>query len=350
MKKINLSFPMRITIALVTVALTACATSPPENPWNTVNRGYSVASEEEATELNALMQPCIDYARESFPKAANLFNAGLPPDTHFGVAGFSDAKRNFWVEVTGVEGDRIDGSISVEHVVVNGRDYTRGDKFGLTKAEIVDWLIVYPDRPEEGNWLGRYLLLRQDDLVSGACNPYDPEFQHFRFIAMEYSFVPPNPERWSVPKKKSERLDMQLEQYGEGPHEHNMMYSIHFKDPVFQTEQEMIDFLKAGKDDFGDPDRYTLLKRDIEAYSGHQTKCVRSQQVVEDKQALLSDETRERGLMIVEHLQLVCIHPRIPTMAVGLTYVHAHQPDHRDPQVDEKVDAIFESLAFRMHD
>ena len=350
MKKIDLSFRMRVTIALVAVALTACATSPPENPWQTVNRGYHVESEKEAMELNALMQPCMDYARKEFPQAANLFKAGLSRDTHLVVESFTDAKRNFYIEVTGIDGDRINGRINGKHVVVKGHEYAHGDKYGLTTAEIVDWLIVYPDRPEEGNWLGRYLLLRQDDLISGACNPHDAEFQHFRFFALEYSFVPPDPKGWSVPKKGTEGMDLAMEQEGKGPHEHNAVYSNHRRVPVFQTEQEMIDFFTVPRDDFGNPDRYTLLTRELGVYPGHQTKCLRSHQVVEDKQALFSDKTRERGLMNVEHLQLVCVHPRIETMAVAITYVHSYEPDQRDLQVDEKVDAMFESLAFRMHD
>ena len=339
----------RISFVFVTALLTACATStaPPSNPWQTVSRSYAPGSAEERTRLNAFLQPCINHARETFPQAVSRFEAGLPAGTDFVVVARRRSGSTFYVLVNDIDGSQIDGRIANPKVHVDGRDFVHGDKYALATTDIADWLITYPDRPEEGNLLGKYLLLRQDGLVSGPCDPYGSEFRHFRFFEMEYSFVPPDPKGWEV-SSEANGHDFLMQQGRNDPNKFNAVYAMHFDVPVFKTDQEMIDSISRSKsDDFGNPKRYTLLKHDVAADTAHEARCVRSIQVVEDKQALLSEETRERGLMIVEHLQLACIHPRIDTMAVAITYLHTHPPGRRDPEVDEKADTVFKSLAFK---
>ena len=276
------------------------------------------------------------------------FEAGLPAGTAFLVVARRQSGSTFYVLVNDIDGSEIDGRIANSKVHVDGRDYVHGDKYALAVADIADWLVTYPDRPEEGNLLGKYLLLRQDGLVSGPCDPYDSEFQHFRFFEMEYSFVPPDPKEWEVSGKTNSQ-DILMQQGRNDPNKYNAVYATHYEVPVLKTDPEMIDYVfrKSRGDDFGDPERYTLLKHDISPYTGQEARCARSHQVVEDRQALLSEETRERGLMIVEHLQLVCIHPRIINIAVVITYIHSYLPGRRDPEVDEKADRVFKSLAFK---
>ncbi|NNJ97260.1 MAG: hypothetical protein HKP12_08870 [Gammaproteobacteria bacterium] len=74
---------------------------------------------------------------------------------------------------------------------VRGQAHAAGDTIELAIADVVDWLISYDDRPEKGNLLGKYMLMRQDVLMSGPCDPQHREFKHFRLFRSDYSFVPP---------------------------------------------------------------------------------------------------------------------------------------------------------------
>jgi hypothetical protein len=49
--------------------------------------------------------------------------------------------------------------------------YAPGDNISVNKSEIVDWYIIHKDRPAEGNMIGKYLLLKQDGLAAGTCDP-----------------------------------------------------------------------------------------------------------------------------------------------------------------------------------
>ena len=349
MKIFNSPAWIRIGAALVTFALTACATpstTPPRNPWASPDREYNFSSQETNADLNALMQPCIDHARETFPEAAVRFDAGLPPETLFVVVAFSDYGTTEYVFVDATDATQING-LMYRDSRVNGRRYDRGDRISLDITDVVDWLIQYPDRPEEGNLTGKYMLLRQDGLAHGACNPQDSEFQHFRFFAWEYSFVPPGVEGWEADGQTND-ADMSMQEKGDSPNELNTLYANGYSAPAFATDQEFIDkIIEVEKKNLGDPARYTLFEHRVAAYTEHETRCVRSHQVIEDNQALLS-KSGERGPMTREILSLACVHPRMNTMVVGITYSHRYQPGHRDPAFTEKADTVFKSLAFKI--
>jgi hypothetical protein len=305
---------------------------------------------EEAADLEALMQPCIDYARESFPEAAVRFDAGLPPKTIFAVVARDDCGAHFYVGVDAIDATMVHGQISDDRHVC-GRLYEKGGKISMDRADLVDWLVIYPDRPEEGNLTGKYLLLRQDGLASGACDPQDPEFQHFRFFEMEYSFVPPDPKGWKVRGKEVVSgmglVDFTMQEDGDSPNEVNTLYAARYESPSFATDKEFVEKLKeVEKKNLGDPDRYTLLEHDVADDTVHEARCARSHQVIEDRQALLS-KSGDRGPMIREILSLWCVHPLMETTIVGITYTHRYQPGYRNPEFTERADTVFKSLAFK---
>jgi hypothetical protein len=337
-----------ILSASILILLQACATtSSNENPWATPDRGFSVSSEKEKTELLAFMQPCVEPARETLPEVALRFKAGFPPETFFYVVARTDNEYNFFVEVKAIDGNRIHGRIQ-SAADVNGRHYASGDEYSLAIADTVDWLVIYPDRPEEGNLLGKYMLLLQDGLMFGPCNPQDSELQHFRLFRENYSFVPPSGAGWKLHGKYADS-DVSLQKDGEGPNELNTIFAVRYKVPLFKTDQELVTkIMEAEKKNLGDPNRYTLKEHTVTAYTEKETRCALSHQVIEDKKALLA-KSGERGPMIREILSLVCVHPREWDTAVNLTYSHRYQPGHRDSEFTDKANTIFNSLAFKTY-
>jgi hypothetical protein len=320
-----------ILTACILILIQACATtSSIENPWISPDRGFSVSSVEEETELLAFMQPCVDHARETLPKVALRFKAGFSPETFFYVVARKDNKRHFILEVNAIDGSRIHGR-TLSAADVNGLHYASGDEYSLAMTDIVDWIVIHPDRPEEGNLLGKYMLLLQDGLMSGPCNPQNSELQHFRLFRENYSFVPPRGAGWKLHGKYADS-DVGLQKDGEGPNELNTIFAVRYKVPLFKTDQELVTkIMEAEKKNLGDPKRYRLKEHTVTAYTEKETRCTLSHQVIEDKKALLT-KSGERGPMIREILSLVCVHPRERNTAVNLTYSHRYQPGYRDSE------------------
>jgi hypothetical protein len=260
------------------------------------------------------------------------------------TSGADDHPPNFYVRVKKVDDGRIHGRIVSNGVILDGRHYRWGKKYKLAATEIVDWLIIYADRPEEGNLLGKYMLFRQDGLMTGACDPQHAEFRHFRLFRESYSFVPPIAAPWRL-YGQSKDADAVVQEYGAGPDEANTVYSVRYEVPVFETDLDFVHFVQeTEKKNLGDPDRYTLREHDVSTYSQRGARCALSRQIIDDNAAL--KRTGERTSMIREIRALVCIHPGQGTTAVALTYSHRYQPGHRDAEFNAKTSAVFESLAF----
>jgi hypothetical protein len=190
------------------------------------------------------------------------------------------------------------------------------------------------------------MLLIQDGLISGPCDPQNTEFQHFRLFRENYSFVPPSGAGWKLHGKYADS-DVGLQKEGEGPNELNTIYAVRYKVPLFKTDQELVTKIKETEEkNIGEPNRYTLKEHTVTTYTEKETRCGLSHQVIEDKKALLA-KSGERGPMIREILSLICVHPRQWDTAVNLTYSHRYQPGHRDPEFTDKANTIFHSLAFK---
>ena len=304
--------------------------------------------------LVASMKPCIDFARDTFPEVLSRYENGLPGGTELKAIVFDDEKYTSQVSVWAVEDDLIQGRISRRHTI-EGKLYAPGDNISINKSDIVDWYIIHKDRPAEGNMIGKYLLLKQDGLAAGVCDPHDIEFQRFRFFAQNYSFVPAGTEGWEM-QLPPEGQDMLMLEKGASPNEVNTLSSTRYKFPLIDSKQELVEttrgFMEYAPED---PDRYTITEHEIAPYTKKQTMpvnfnslamCVVSRQVIADTQAFLL-ESGEQGTMIRETQTLVCVHPTERDRAVVLNYSHRYQPGNRDPEFLNKAGQVFESIAFK---
>jgi hypothetical protein len=313
-----------------------------------------VESNAEQAHLLASMQPCIDRARATFPEALRRFESGLPDGTDFRAIVFDDEKFNAQLRVWFNYDERIEGRLTGLHTI-KGKTYGPGDIVSVDKADVVDWYIIYRDRPAEGNMIGRYLLLKQDGLASGACDPDDIEFQRFRFFASDYSFVPPGTDGWEMLLPR-EGQDMLMLEKGDSPNEINTLSSARYQFPEIGSTRELVDatrrFMAYQPED---TDRYRLIEHEIEPYARKETTpvtfnslamCAVSRQTVADRQAALAD-SGETGLLIRESRTLVCVHPVETDIAVVVNYSHRYLPGNRDPEFVSKADEVFASIAFK---
>jgi hypothetical protein len=348
--------PYQLIVICVSCLLLSCASIPGDtpSPWDFPNRGYSISSSAEQVHLVASMKPCIDFARSTFPEVLSRFERGLSEGAALKVIVFDDEKYTSQVTVWTVEDNLIHGRISRRHTI-EGKLYAPGDNISINQSEIVDWYIIHKDRPAEGNMLGKYLLLKQDGLAAGACDPHDIEFQRFRFFAKNYSLVPPGTDGWEM-RVPREGQDMLMLEKGAGPNELNTLSSTRYKFPLINSKQELVDTTRGFMEYVPeDPDRYTIIEHEIVTYTKKETMpgnfnslalCVVSSQIVTDMRALLL-KSGEKGIMIRETQTLVCVHPTERDRAVVLNYSHRYQPGNRDPEFIDKARQVFESIAFK---
>jgi len=334
----------------------SCASIPGEtpSPWDFPSRGYSISSAAEQAHLVVSMQPCIDFARDTFPEVLNRFETGLLADAELKAIVFDDEKFTSQISVWTAEGNQIHGRISNIHPI-KGKLFGPGDNISINKSDIVDWYIIHQDRPAEGNMIGKYLLLKQDGLAAGACDPHDIEFQRFRFFAQQYSFVPPGTDGWEM-RAPREGQDVLMIEKGAGPDELNTLSSSRYRFPIVNSHQELVDTTRGFMEfDPADAERYTVIEHEIDPYTkkpampinfNSLTMCVVSRQVVADKQAIFL-KSGKKGTMIRETQTLICVHPTERDVAVVLNYSHRYQPGNRDSEFIDKANQVFESVAFK---
>jgi hypothetical protein len=340
------NLPFIVFIVGAVVWLQACATKPipPENPWVTPDKGYSVSSQEEQLKLIELMKPCIKHARAGFADAYREYTENAPPNTTFSVVALNDQNATFYADVTNVHESYLLGRI-LGGQRVQGHSYNASDVIKLDTGDVVDWLISYPDRPEKGNLLGKYMLMRQDGLMSGPCDPEHREFRQFRLFRSDYSFVPPIGHGWEFVEGDADADVSLVNRNAKGPDEVNVLMAARLQAQVFTTDRELIEKIsEIQKKDVEDNGCASLKLHKVTAYNHKKTRCVYSHRVFDDRQALLSNA--ERGFMIREILSLACVHPAKQDTVVALSYSHRYHPGYRDLEFEDNAAAVFESLAF----
>jgi len=336
---------IRLVIVSATCLLAACATPYLSNPWETPNRYIRIPISEQA-QFNASLQPCIEHARKTFTDAKQRFQDGLPNGGNLYAIVFNDEEGTSYIEVDSADNDQIDGYVNFGNRI-KGEAYAAGDSITLEQSELVDWSITYPDRPADGNLISKYMLLKQDGLAMGDCDPTDTELQHYRYFSVNYSFVPPGTDGWKL-LEPGEGIDVIMQERDEALEVINTIDSARYRIRSKNSDQQLIDQV-ASFGNYGDQTgvRYKVVKLEAAIYSKKETRCARAQHTVEDKEALLAKSGR-RGFMIRDVQTLLCVHPLAETIAVVLNYSHLHHPDKRDPEFVNKADKVFESLTFTM--
>lgn len=348
-----------VTVLMLAVVIFALplvsASAQPGNPhpFRAPERGYGAdPGDLSIAEVNALLEPCTEYARGTFPEAADRLETGLLTGARLFVISRTTRPFNqFYIEVDEVAGELIHGRMnSAGGMNVAGRTYQHGDSITLPVSEVFDWLIDSADRPEEGNLLGKYILRLDDGLVSGPCDPEGDELSRLRIYQPGYSFIPPDVEDWNVygPTRDAE---VTLQKSDESLDTVDTIFSVRYRarERMSETNQAFADYVeRTEQKNLGSRRRYTLLEHEVLPYTESENRCVMSRQVIEDKEALRA--TGERTLMIREIMGLTCAHPMNRRVVVRVEYAHRHPVGQRNPEFIDIAADMFGTLAFSQPD
>ena len=336
----------RLITASFACLMSACATlstSRSFNPWQFPNRDYRISSIAEQVRLLASMEPCNEYARDTFPETLRRYENGSLEGAKLIATVFDDEKLNSQLKVHVAEGEQIHGRMSGKHVI-RGKLYAAGDEVSVNTADIVDWYVIPRSGPPEGNFIGKYLLLKQDGFEPGDCNPNDIEFQRYRYFSINYSFVPPGTDGWEM-RGPGDGWDMSMHNEGQSPDELNTLSSFRQRIPVIDSMQKLIAKTRTHMG-YGPEtaDRYTVLEHKVEAFTKKEALCALSQQVIHDNEALLV--SLKRVSMTREVQTLLCVHPYDKSIGIKLNYSHLYYSGNRGAEFIDRAKKVSESLAF----
>ena len=334
---------IRLIILNATCLLVSCASPYTSNPWETPNRYIRIPLSEQE-QFNASLQPCIEHARKTFAEANDRFQDGLPRGGVLYAIVFNDQQETSYIEVDSSDTGSISGYVNFGNSI-NGENYSTGGNITLPRSDLIDWSITYPDRPAEGNLLSKYILLKQDGLAMGDCNPTHIELQRYRYFAVSYSFVPPGTDDWELGEPE-DGADVIMQEKDKDLDEINTINSSRYRISPGISDQQLIEQVRAfGEYGSEEGIRYNVVKLEADTYTKNETRCARAQHTVEDKEALLA-KSNKRGFMVRDVQTLLCVHPVAKQVAIVLDYSHSHHPGKRDSEFINKANKVFESLAF----
>jgi len=333
-------------LAYLVPALVAAQGNP--NPFAPSNRGYGNAEGRPSVdELVQWMEPCERRARESLPEIAARYRDGVPEDTRVLVTTRRDNPiQQFYVFFDYLRDGIVFGRMGND-MYVGEEWFDYGDPYDVPLAEVVDWTISRPGQPNEGDLLGKFALRVADGLLVGPCDPDDAELTRFRTYQPGYSFAPPIGDGWVVSPGEG-AVDVSIQRDDIERDMLDTVFSIRFRLRKRVAEMSDVDFADwfiESEADLIDDQRSRALEHTVVRSGDRAERCFRSNEVVEDSQALRRS-TGERVLMLREHIALICFHPENPRLLVSIDYMHRHPVGVRDASVDARAAVIFESLAF----
>jgi hypothetical protein len=345
------TFNQSISLPFVAFACLFPVSGFAENPWITPNRSSFPFTEEEYAELDEMMNPCSDDARQTFPQVARRFGESDDDKSTLYVmvrtSGVDDKPPNFFLNVRKVEEGSIAGRIATDGVVVDGRRYRLGKKFTADISSVIDWLIVHEDRPEEGNLLGRYLLLRQDGLMSGPCDPSHRELRRSRIFRETYSFAPPEKFNW---KLRGGLNDLEVSLFkpdSTGSDMHAAFVGRYSSCELCENSDDIVNNLKSlvESKEIVDAKGFALTSYEVMSFDHPQASCAELRLISKGRD-LESQQSGQQVIVTREILEIACIHPWKKDEGITLGYIHHYVTGARDPDLDSRVAELFESLAF----
>ena len=232
---------IRLIIINATCLLVSCATPYLRNPWETPNRYIRIPVSEQE-QFNASLQPCIEHARKTFDEAKNRFRDGLLGEGVFYAIVFNDQKESSYIEVDSSDSGLIRGYVNFGNSI-KGENYTAGDYIILPQSDLIDWSITYLNRPADGNLLSKYILLKQDGLATGDCDPADAELQHYRYFSVNYSFIPPGTDGWALDDPGA-GSDMIMQEKDKDRDEINTITSSRYRIPSIISDKQLIELVR----------------------------------------------------------------------------------------------------------
>ncbi len=157
-----------------------------------------------------------------------------------------------------------------------------------------------------------------------------------------YSLMPLNEPGWMIGVRNSYQLA--LLKRGEDPEGTLAIQATLVNLPAFSTDEELARLVKDRQAQDTDPQRFTVMKHEVTAYSQQGTACVKSHLVTEDHMAVKRSGTP--GDMVLEALTLTCPHPKDRHVGVNITYSQRYYPEQKDPAFLGKATRVLSSIEF----
>jgi hypothetical protein len=153
----------------------------------------------------------------------------------------------------------------------------------------------------------------------------------------------PNEKGWVVGVRTPLRIV--LGKRGESPDETLVIEANVMEGPSpLQSNEELLRIAKEVATANTNPLRFSYLKREFSPYVEKGNNCVRFHITAEDHEVV--KRSRKTEHMILEKLDLLCVHPKSKRVAVGVQYSQRYYPDQRDPRFLEKATSVLDSIEF----
>ena len=311
----------------------------------------------EQTKLNCQI-PCLEFVAEGIggvpPESFNrrlklMIRRRLGPGRERTLKNYTNDRINRFCELTGksTKPSGLSGKVASEGVVIDGRRYRRGKKLVVDSADVMDWVIIHPDRPEEGNLVGRYLLLRQDGLLEGPCDAGHPELLRPRIFRETYSFAPPAGIDW-VLRGGLNDLELSLFRAGGTAADLHAVFVGRYADcDACRSPDELVEALTGFMETGGaeEPKEFSLQDYDVAPYPSERAVCARL------RFRSLGQGVQLAGGQVAEQVfreiaEIACVHPSAAAEGLTLGYIQHYVPGARDPELDDRIEELFASLAF----
>jgi hypothetical protein len=117
-----------------------------------------VRLQDTARKMEEAIEPYVEKAKKTYPKAKKRFLKGLPPQYTFLVTVKLTEGIKYeivFITVEAIANHRIYGRIASDIEIL--KNYKADDKYDCPEEEILDWTIQLPDGSEEGNFVGKFL-------------------------------------------------------------------------------------------------------------------------------------------------------------------------------------------------
>lgn len=196
------------------------------------------------SDMERMVAPYVEMSRRTYPSAKARFLEGLPAGYTFYVTipiQDEQAKtfEQVFLRVESISNDTITGKIASE--TQPSFKYKRGDSVTCKESEVRDWTISNPNGSEEGNYVGKFLDVVQDERVPliikvGISEDGTPKSAQFQSAINRYkqdvSFCIPD----SV-KREAEQKILEIKQSPQGRPSEKFAYVIYnvvtktFEDP-----------------------------------------------------------------------------------------------------------------------
>ena len=180
-------------------------------------------------------------------------------------------------------------------------------------------------------------------LLLGSCASQEVQVPPERFFQKGFSFMLPNEKGWVVGARTPLRIV--LGKRGESPDETLVVEANVIEGPTpLQSNEELLRIAKEVATGNTNPLRFNYLKREFSPHVEKGNNCVRFHITAEDHG--VAKRSRKAEHMILEKLDLLCVHPKNKRVAISMQYSQRTYPDQRDPRFLERATSVLNSIEF----